>query len=461
MATTSIWAVKNSLADVVNYANNPEKTGYRDLQNVLHYAENKDKTEQKYFVTGINCLAETACEQMMNTKRRFANKGTNVAFHGYQSFAPGEVTPELAHEIGVRFAREMWGDRYEVLVATHLNTNSYHNHFVINSVSFVDGKKLIVKKGTHLDLRRVSDQLCREYGLSVIEKPKDKTPRCIYQAEKRGEPTKYNLMRDAIDRSIAVSYEPKDIAGMLKLYGYVISAPENRKYATICAVGSGKPTRLYQLGEDYTIERMQERIRQNSYEVQSSQPRYQKIQPQKAQHYHCSGNIKRVSKITGFRALYFHYLYLLGIVPKEKHKPLSPGMREELRRLDRYMKQFHFLCREGLNTASEVSDFIEQKKVVFEERTLDRDKINNRLRRCYEPESIEALKSERNALTQDITATRKQIRLAEAVLNFVPSMKKIIHEEQRMQAQMRNETGRYYREREAKKKEIRSRGWER
>ena len=461
MATTSIWAVKNSLADVVNYANNPEKTGYRDLKNVLHYAENENKTEQKYFVTGINCFSETACEQMMNTKRRFANKGTNVAFHGYQSFAPGEVTPELAHEIGVRFAREMWGDRYEVLVATHLNTNSYHNHFVINSVSFVDGKKLIVKKGTHLDLRRVSDQLCHEYGLSVIEKPRDKTPRCIYQAEKRGEPTKYSLMRAAIDRAIAVSYEPKDLARMLKLYGYVIRAPENRKYMTICAVCGGKPTRLYQLGEDYSIERIQERLRHNTYEVQSNQLRYQRITPQKQQKYRCTGNLKRAPKITGFRALYLHYLYLLGKVPKGKHKPLSPAMREEVRKLDRYSEQCRFLCREKLNTASEVSDFVERKETVLAERIQDRDKIYNRLRRCFEPESIDALKSERDALTRDISAIRKQIGLAEAVLNRVPSINKNIREEQRLQAQLRDETGRYYREREAKKKEIRSRGWER
>ncbi len=461
MATTSIWAVKNSLADVVNYANNPEKTGCRDLQNVLHYAENEDKTEQKYFITGINCFAETACEQMINTKRRFANKGTNVAFHGYQSFAPGEVTPELAHEIGVRFAQEMWGDRYEVLVATHLNTDCCHNHFVINSVSFVDGKKLIVKKGTHLDLRRVSDQLCREYGLSVIQNPKDKTPRCIYQAEKRGEPTKYNLIRDAIDRSIAASHDAKDLARMLKLYGYEIRAPENRKYVTICAVGGEKPTRLYQLGEDYSIGRIQERIRQNSYEVQSKQPRYQKIQPQQSQKYHCRGNIKRAPKITGFLAVYLHYLYLLGAVPKEKHKPLSPYMREELRKLDRYTEQCRFLWREKLNTASEVSDYAERKKTVLAERIQDRDKINNRLRRCYEPESIETLKSERDALTQDISATRKQIWLADAVLNRVPSMKETIREEQRLQEQMRNERGSYYREREAKKKEMRSRVWER
>ena len=461
MATTSIWAVKNSLADVVNYANNPEKTGYQDLKNVLHYAGNEEKTEQRYFVTGINCFAETACEQMINTKRRFAARGTNEAFHGYQSFAPGEVTPELAHEIGLRFAREMWGDRFEVLVATHLNTNSYHNHFVINSVSFADGKKLVVKKGTHLDLRRVSDRLCREYGLSVIENPKDKTPRCIYQAEKRGEPTKYNLMRDALDRSIAVSYEAKDLARMLKLYGYIIRAPENRKYVTICAIGGGKPTRLYQLGEEYSIERIQERLLGNTRGVQIDQPMYQRIQPQRPREYHYKGNFKQASKVTGFRALYLHYLYLLGIVPKGKQKPLSPAMRAEVRKLDRCIEQCRFICREKLNTVTEVSDFIGRKETLLAGRNLDREKIYNRLRRCSDPVTIEALKSERDALSSEIDAARKQIRLANAVLRRAPSMKENIIEEQRLQAQMRDETGRYYREREEKNKEIRSRGWER
>lgn len=461
MATTSIWAVKNSLADVVNYAQNPEKTEYKNLQNVLHYAENETKTEHRYFVTGINCFAETACEQMTNTKHRFANKGTNVAFHGYQSFAPGEVTPELAHEIGVRFASELWGDRYEVLVATHLNTDCYHNHFVVNSDSFVDGKKMVVKKGTHLDLRRVSDQLCREYGLLVIEKPKGKTPRSIYQAEKRGELTKYSLIRDALDRSIAVSYEPKDLARMLKLYGYVINAPENRKYVTICAVGGGKPTRLYQLGDDYTLERIQARIRQNTFDVQLNQPRYLKVQPQKAPNLHFHGNLKQAPRITGFRALYLHYLYLLGALPKGKHKPLSPAMREELRKLDRYIEQYHFLSREGLNTVSEVSDFVERKKAAMDEKIQARDKICNRLRRCYEPESIEELKIERDTITDEITILRKQIRLSGAVLNCVPAIKENILEEHRLQAQMRDETGKAQREREMKKQKARSRGWER
>ena len=132
-----------------------------------------------------------------------------------------------------------------------------------------------------------------------------------------------------------------------------------------------------------------------------------------------------------------------------------------MRKLNRYTEQCRFLCREKLNTVSELTDFIERKETILAERINDRDKINNRLRRCYEPESIEALRSEQDGLTQKIAAIRKQIQLADAVLKRVPSMKENIRVEQRLQAQMRDETGRHYREREAKKKEVRSRGWER
>ncbi|MEG0598241.1 MAG: relaxase/mobilization nuclease domain-containing protein, partial [Oscillospiraceae bacterium] len=378
MAVTSLWAVKNSLADVVNYAKNPEKTECPDLAQVLRYAGNDGKTEHRYFVTGVGCLAETAGEQMLNTKRRFGKSGGYVAYHGYQSFKPGELTPAQAHEIGIEFAKRLWGERYEVLVATHLNTDCCHNHFVVNSVSFVDGKKLVVKKGTHLELRRVSDALCRERGLSVIEHPQGKTPRSLYQAEKRGEPTKYTLMRDALDRAMAVSHAPGDLSRMLKLYGYQLSPPENRKYVTICAINGGKPTRLYQLGEDYSLERMQVRIRQNSYTVQIEQPRYQKITtpPQKMR---CRGSLLRCRKITGFQALYVHYLFFLGIVPKGRHKPLSPALREDLRRLDRYVAQHRFLCREGLNTVDEVTEFAQNKRVTLADKCGQREHCCNRL----------------------------------------------------------------------------------
>ena len=112
---------------------------------------------------------------MIKTKKKFnkykySKRNKIMAFHGYQSFEEGEVTPEVAHEIGVKLAEEMWGDRFEVVVSTHLNTKHIHNHFVLNSVSFVDGKKYYSNYETTALLRRTSDDLCDEYGLKVLKK---------------------------------------------------------------------------------------------------------------------------------------------------------------------------------------------------------------------------------------------------------------------------------------------------
>lgn len=134
MATTKIWPIKDSLKRVVDYASNPEKTSKDDLEAVIKYAMNGEKTgdndEQACYVTGINCFAETAFDEMSNTQKHYGKCGGNVAYHCYQSFKPGEVTPELCHQLGVELARRMWGDRYQVLVATHLDRDHLHNHLV-------------------------------------------------------------------------------------------------------------------------------------------------------------------------------------------------------------------------------------------------------------------------------------------------------------------------------------------
>ena len=135
MATTGFWPVKGRLKEVIDYARNPDKTMDRkflddDLFQALRYVENDSKTDQKLYVSAINCPQQQACEAMMATKRRFGKLGGNVAYHGYQSFAEGEVTPEEAHRIGMETAKRMWGEDYEVVVTTHLNTENIHNHFV-------------------------------------------------------------------------------------------------------------------------------------------------------------------------------------------------------------------------------------------------------------------------------------------------------------------------------------------
>ena len=137
-----------------------------------------------------------------------------MAYHAYQSFKSEEVTPERCHRLGVELAKRMWDEEYQVLETTHFNTGTYHNHFVVNSIGLWDGRKFNCGKRASYQFHQLSDDLCREYHLSTIQNPKGKTPRSIYFAERNGEPTRYNLMREAVDAAlcrISVSYTHLDV----------------------------------------------------------------------------------------------------------------------------------------------------------------------------------------------------------------------------------------------------------
>lgn len=198
LATTKIWPVRDSLRRVVDYAANPDKTEYSGLAQALHYAENDAKTtlrETAQLVSGVHCRPGTAWAEMRAVQEQFGKTEGVVAMHAYQSFKPGEVTPEQCHSIGVELARRVWGGRFQVLVATHLNTGCLHNHFVINAVSYVDGKKYEQRRDQYREMRRVSDQLCREHALSVVRQPGGKKPRPLYEGTGQ---TRYEAMRQAM-----------------------------------------------------------------------------------------------------------------------------------------------------------------------------------------------------------------------------------------------------------------------
>ena len=146
MAVTSVWAIKGRVDNMIRYIANPEKTidweeaeTFHKIDNVIQYSADELKTEELTYVSYINCNARHAVEQFMATKRRWDKLGERACYHGIQSFKAGETTADEAHAIGVALAQELWGDRFEVVVATHCNTDCYHNHFVFNSVSFADG----------------------------------------------------------------------------------------------------------------------------------------------------------------------------------------------------------------------------------------------------------------------------------------------------------------------------------
>lgn len=246
--------MRDNLRRVVDYATNPEKAEYGALSQALHYAGNDAKTtlpESAKLVSGIHCRPETAWADMRAVQRKFGKTEGVVAMNAYQSFQPGEVTPEQCHAIGVELARQVWGGRFQVLVATHMNTHCLHNHFVINAVSYVDGKKYEQRRSQYRELRRASDALCRAQGLSVIQPQGKSPPRPLYEAERRGEPTRYNRMREALRSALQQTSTEEDFALSLRRMGYLWRREEGHKYATLRSVDGGRPVRVYRLGPEF------------------------------------------------------------------------------------------------------------------------------------------------------------------------------------------------------------------
>ena len=221
MAVTGFWPVFKNLKATLDYADNPDKTTApeyldEDLCAALRYAENDDKTDRKMFVGGINCSAQNAYAEMIAVQRRFGLRGKVVGYHGIQSFREGEVTPEQAFAIGKETARQMWGDRYQVLVTVHLNTDNVHCHFVVNPVSFKDGGKYNFSKRELKRLRDTSDRLCREHGLSVVEHPHKAPSRQVWLDEQAGKPTRYNIYRVDIQKAIDCNATGKQVVQHLR-----------------------------------------------------------------------------------------------------------------------------------------------------------------------------------------------------------------------------------------------------
>ena len=419
---TKIWNIRGKAGSPLEYIANPEKTQRefteserQALADVIAYAANEDKTEKLFYTTGINCSVEFARDQFDTTKLRFGKTGGNVAYHAYQSFAPGEVTPDEAHAIGVQLAKELWGDRFQIVVATHTNSHCVHSHIVINSVSFRDGKKFHDCRDTYKQLREMSDRICLEHGLSIVDTPRGRgVSQYVYKMEKAGMPTRYNVARQAIDEAVSLSLNIDEFKSELRRRGYNYRFDPQRKYWTVTPPGWKKSIRIHQLGSDYTRESIERRIYENDPSVRTERIRQSyRI----TNHYNLRRRIDRIMGRTGLEKLFLRYCYELGYLPKYRQNPtrLHIVLKEDLLKCDQYSEQAKLLSKYRVNTDEDLSILMERIGARMKELSSERDELRLTAKRVLPTAETDKAREDAKELTHAIRELRHEAKVCREV----------------------------------------------
>lgn len=410
MAATRIWPINGDVFNVLEYVGNKEKTANENyteldiqgLKDVMDYAVNPDKTDRQYFVSGINCIPATARQEMILTKKRFNKITGRTAYHAYQSFDVGEATPQQAHEIGIKLAQELWGDKFQVVVATHCNTKCTHNHFVLNSVSFIDGKKFHSDCKSYFGkMRVVSDRICIEHGLSYIANPQIRKRKHYSEilADRENKPTWRGTIRADFDIAIKTSMTMSAFIRNLHNMGYEV---KTGVHIAVRPPNKERFVRLESLGEGYTEETIKSKILcQNRPE---KPPYYPPSIVKKAKVY---GDFK-LSKITlkSLQALYFHYRHQLRKAQAQPHNPeVVFLLREDLRYLDEINRHTVFLFKHKIETREQLLDFRSEDRSEMRtaKRILERSVYLEQKR-----EQINEVKDLRNEMTHDKSTAKRR-----------------------------------------------------
>ena len=399
MAYTSLIPVRR-LDRAVKYVRDKTKTTKPgSLEEAVDYALNRDKTESVCFETGLSCLCETAFSDMKENVRRWHKTGGVQGYHLVQSFAEGEVTPELAHQIGVELADQLLSGRYQAVVTTHLNTLHIHNHIVWCAVALDNGRKYHSNaRSYYTEVRAKSDALCRQYGLSVIETPESERGKRQYakwQAETNGQPTWRTAIRMDIDEVVSMALTWRQFLTILEQKGYEIRM--GRKYPTLRPPGKERFVRFKTLGKAYTPEAIRQRI------LYPKRP----FTPAAVWCGRLHGTHRKARKLTGLRALYYRYLYELGALPRKPQRP-SYAVRQDIRSLDKRIRQMEFLSRHGIDTLAQLDAYRQSQEKAVADLLAER-------RQLHKVESDDAIEARLEQITQALKPLRRDIRLCQQI----------------------------------------------
>ena len=406
----------------MEYALNERKSSRREnvenLRSILGEAMNRDRTEQDLFQSALGCTLASSFADMLTVKKQWRKLGGVEGYHLVQSFAPGEAAPELAHQIGLELAQRLLGGEFQAVVSTHLNTRCIHNHIVWNSVSLTDGRKYRSnEKSYYTQVRRISDELCRKYGLSLIQPGRTGQPGRPYaqwQAEREGKPTwKTPLQRDvdeAIDRALTWRQFVREMEGR----GYAFRF--DRKHPTLTPPGRQRPVRLKTLGRQYTPEGIRRRILAPKPTPAGKNRRYRlrgKLPP----------------PLKGLRALYYSYLYKMGVFPRKPRYP-SYAVRQDIRNLDKRLEQMEFVFRNHIEDRGQLREIQAAAERQIQELVTQRRKLYRTA-----PGSPEI-----EVLNQKLRSLRKTVRLCRAVEEHSLEIEKQLRQSQQREKQKTKET---------------------
>ena len=337
------------------------------LDVLIRYVTNQDKTEEQVLTAYLNCDPGHAYQQMMDTKRAVGKTDGRQAYHIIQSFAPGEITPELAFELAQEFAREHLAG-YQVVIGTHVDRHHIHSHIVLNSVNMDTGAKYVsTRQNYYAQIRAISDRLCRKHGLSVIIQGDGQKSMSYIEwlRQSKGQPTYRSMLEADLKTSIEDANSIGDFFRLMERKGYEIKHGNRLGFKL-----QGQSHFMYP--ERKNLQYSEDGIRaviDGNMDAIFMGKRLAVVHRQPYKPY------KRHPKYTGFLALYYHYLYILGKIEKRQYPPKVTGkMHQEVMRFERLRAQFQFLNEHGISTEADMTAFVEmaeaKNKALIKQRTI-------------------------------------------------------------------------------------------
>ena len=392
------------------------KTIKSNLQAVINYGKNGDKTDNGVLVSSVNCSVDTAYEEMALTKKFFHKEDKTLGYHIIQSFKGNEVSPERANQIGKELAQELWGDKYQVVICTHINKENVHNHLLLNSVSFIDGKKYHNGKEDIAFLKETSDNLCLKYGLSIVttpraEKEKEFRQKRIANFNRRDE--KMQKIITDIDEAIKSVKKYSDFKLVLKAKGYT-NIKDTGKYLSLKTPYYSRNVRIDRVfGERYSVYGIKERIYYNVKEeipvANLNKKYYKKV--------YTGPRINRfLLQTSSFYRLYVHYLYLFGVLPaKNEYIELTPAYYKQKRKNKMIIEEIDFLGRNNFKSVKEVENYMDNLEKQLPELKGKREILWRKHKSANETNKTDILK-EINELTDKIDTIQAQKKACNRII---------------------------------------------